>query len=62
MIQPKPATAKGASALADGGDRALALLPWICRTWELMHRDRVRLWAEEIGEPWDAAVAGNSCL
>jgi len=62
MIQPKPSSNKGPSAVADGGDRALALLPWLCRTWELMHRESVRTWAQEVEEPWDAAIAGNSCL
>eukprot|EP00959_Pyramimonas_sp_CCMP1952_P391040 8194704-Pyramimonas_sp.AAC.1 len=27
-----------------------------------MHRGRVRTWAKDVEEPWDAAVAGNSCL
>ena len=44
------------------GDRALALLTWLCRCWELLHGDRIRDWLLAERRPWDAAVAGNACL
>ena len=44
------------------GDRALALLPWIARTWQLLRRPAVDKWCEGTTEQWDAALKGNSCL
>ena len=62
MLQPKGSGAKGPSSIGEGGDRALALLPWMARTWGLMHKQEIQQWAKDVEEPFDAAVAGNSSL
>eukprot|EP00959_Pyramimonas_sp_CCMP1952_P404098 8467512-Pyramimonas_sp.AAC.1 len=51
MLQPKPK-----------GDRALALITWFCRCWELLNRQQIREWVLGMQRKWGAAVAGNSCL
>ena len=51
MLQPKPE-----------GDRALGLLPQICRAWEKLTRPTVAQWVRVAGRHWDAALAGSSCL
>eukprot|EP00959_Pyramimonas_sp_CCMP1952_P147060 3077975-Pyramimonas_sp.AAC.1 len=51
MLQPKTA-----------GDRALGLLPQVCRAWEKLTRPTVAQWVRVAGRHWDAALAGSSCL
>eukprot|EP00959_Pyramimonas_sp_CCMP1952_P401690 8416904-Pyramimonas_sp.AAC.1 len=51
MLQPKPKV-----------DRALALITWFCRCWELLNRQQMREWALGMQTRWDAAAAAKSRL
>ena len=62
MLEPKGESQPGPSSLSTGGDRALALLSWMGRCWELLNREVVRDWVRAVQQPWDAAVPGQSCL
>ena len=41
MLQPKVGEQQDETALTGGGYRALALLTWFARTWELLNREQV---------------------
>ena len=45
-----------------GGDRAIALFPWLYRLWALVRYPIAREWTKKNSGPWDQAKAGSSAL
>jgi len=44
------------------GDRALALIAWVIRCWQMLTRPTVDQWVDGAAKHWDSAIKGSSRL